>query len=312
MSIANQITRIQNEVNSQEDLINQIATALQGKASGIDTSDATATASDILNGKTAYVKGSKVTGNIPTKTENNVSVSGANVTVPNGYYPSEVTKSVATTTQATPTIEVDSNGLITASATQEEGYVSSGNKSSTKQLLSKGAKTYTPSTNDQTIAKDTYLTGTQTIKGDSNLVASNIKSGVSIFGVNGTYKGSGGSSLECICLADLPTTLQTRVAPEGSGGATTCYLELDANVVAVMFILADTIYPHNCFSVYWKRKTSMSGLTGVFTNTYTGTDVVVTDVSLNNAKILRIRVDGTNAFPNTTYALPIRNSQFDR
>ena len=35
------------------------------------------------------------------------------------------------------------------------------------------------------------MTGTQTIKGDSNLVASNIKSGVSIFGVSGSYTASG-------------------------------------------------------------------------------------------------------------------------
>lgn len=53
----------------------------------------------------------------------------------------------------------------------------------------KGAETFTPNTQDQTISSGRWLTGTQTIKGDANLVSSNIKSGVSIFGVNGNYSG---------------------------------------------------------------------------------------------------------------------------
>jgi len=56
----------------------------------------------------------------------------------------------------------------------------------------KAAQTYTPTTTNQTIASGRWLTGTQTIKGDANLVADNIKSGVSIFGVTGSYEGSGG------------------------------------------------------------------------------------------------------------------------
>ncbi len=53
----------------------------------------------------------------------------------------------------------------------------------------KGAQTYTPTTTNQTISSGRWLTGDQTIKGDVNLVASNIKSGVNIFGVNGSYSG---------------------------------------------------------------------------------------------------------------------------
>ena len=120
--------------------------------------------------------------------------------------------------QATPEISVDSNGLITATA---------GSKSSTKQLAFQAAKTITPSTASQIAVSSGYYTGgnitvnavptqsknvtptsaTQTITpdsgkflskvtvaGDSNLVAGNIKSGVSIFGVNGTAEVGGGSS----------------------------------------------------------------------------------------------------------------------
>ena len=51
----------------------------------------------------------------------------------------------------------------------------------------KGAQTYTPTTTNQTISSGRWLTGAQTIKGDANLIASNIKSGVSIFGVSGAF-----------------------------------------------------------------------------------------------------------------------------
>lgn len=52
----------------------------------------------------------------------------------------------------------------------------------------KAAQTYTPGTSDQTIASGRWLTGAQTIKGDENLVAENIKEGISIFGVTGIHK----------------------------------------------------------------------------------------------------------------------------
>ena len=51
----------------------------------------------------------------------------------------------------------------------------------------KTAATYTPGKADQSIAANQFLTGKQTIKGDSDLKASNIKADVQIFGVTGTY-----------------------------------------------------------------------------------------------------------------------------
>ena len=160
---------------------------------GQDTSDANAKAGDIIQGKTAYVNGSKITGTIPVRTGEDLSANGAIVTAPSGYYAGQVTKSVATATQATPSISVSTSGLITASSEQTAGYVANGTKTATEQLPTKSAQVHTPTTSDQIIERGSYLTGDQTIKGDLNLVASNIKKDVSIFGVVGTYEDSGGS-----------------------------------------------------------------------------------------------------------------------
>lgn len=50
-----------------------------------------------------------------------------------------------------------------------------------------------PSTEDQVIAAGNFLKGDQTIKGDANLMAGNIKSGVELFGVVGNLVAVGGS-----------------------------------------------------------------------------------------------------------------------
>ena len=115
-----------------------------GTAQFIDTSDATVTSGDqMLSGYTAYADGTKYTGSIATKTSSNLTVSGATVTAPAGYYASNASASVAsgsattpaTTITANPTVSVNSTtGVVTAttSATQSvtptvsAGYVSSG------------------------------------------------------------------------------------------------------------------------------------------------------------------------------------------
>ena len=124
------------------------------------------TSADMLMGKELIdSEGKVVVGNIPTKTASNLTASGAVVTVPQGYYASEASKSVATATQATPSITVSSGGLITAKATQgAAGYVASGTKSATKQLTTQAAKTVTPTKSSQTaVASQRYTTGAITV-----------------------------------------------------------------------------------------------------------------------------------------------------
>lgn len=137
------------------------------------------------------VSGTKqATQQLTNRTASDVIINANNITVPAGYYNAQVKKSVATTTQATPSISVSTGGLITASSTQSAGYTSGGTKSSTKQLTVQAGKTITPSTVQQTaVSSQRYTTGNIYVQGDPNLIGSNIKSGVSIFGVSGTSSG---------------------------------------------------------------------------------------------------------------------------
>ena len=109
--------------------------------------------------------------------------------------PSSLSGSSATISTGTNTITLTKTG-VTTTPTVSAGYVSSATASTatvslTASVTTKSAATITPGTSNQTIAAGTYLTGIQTIAGDADLVAANIKSGVQIFGVTGTYEGSG-------------------------------------------------------------------------------------------------------------------------
>lgn len=114
-------------------LISGVFTAFNTTA--FDTSDANATSFDLLSGKTAYVNSNKIIGNIPT-----VSIS-------------------------TPTISVNTSGLITATLSQQSGYIPAAG----------------------TTIKTLQLSSSQ----DADFIATNIKTGTNIFGITGTYTSDG-------------------------------------------------------------------------------------------------------------------------
>ncbi len=145
------------------------------------------TAADLLAGKQLVDQyGNPLTGTMPQRSAADLTASGAAVTVPAGYYPSQVSKSVATATHPKPTIS-RSGGTITAKHVQSAGYTSGGTTTETLSIPTQAAKTVTPTTYAQTaVSSGRLTTGAVTVAGDANLKAENIKSGVSIFGIMGS------------------------------------------------------------------------------------------------------------------------------
>lgn len=132
-----------------------------GNAKFVDTDSGDAAASDIRDGKKAWVDGNEVVGTKPTKSDSDVTVSGKNVTTPAGIYDSPVTKSVADgSVTPTTTLTGDEIGTTvsdypveaTPSATVSAGYVS-GNQTGSKvtKYIQVETKTVTPTTSAQDI-----------------------------------------------------------------------------------------------------------------------------------------------------------------
>lgn len=217
MTIADKLTRLA----TAHDAIISAINAKGGSATGDGFEDFATDIAAIPSGPSVNVEASKSV---------NVSGSGTTTISPStGYDAMAEAKAVvaagsaatpATSITANPSISVSSGGLITASVSASQnvtptvsaGWVSGGTAgtitisgSNTSQLSAQAAQTITPGTTDQTIASGKYLTGAQTIKGDADLVAGNIKKDVEIFGVTGTYEGGGGGNKNIQVCSDYET-----------------------------------------------------------------------------------------------------------
>jgi hypothetical protein len=200
------------------------------------STDATAAANQILSGQTAYVGGSKITGTMPNRgTANYTLPINGSYTIPSGYH----------------------NG---------SGVVS-------QSITTKGAQTFTPGTSNQTIGAGQYLSGTQTILGDPDLIASNIRSGKNIFGVAGNLvdvKYASGSTTSTTISATVGFQPQVIIARNtGIGGA---WFITDAAELPYRALNAShtyQIYYANCVYMSYSGSCSHTNVTSITTTGFT-------------------------------------------
>lgn len=188
---------------------------------GTFTSDATITADYILDGFSGYANGEKITGNIPSKDAATYTPGTADQYINANQYLSGAQKIsgdanlvAANIAQGKEIFGVTGTFTSDANATAESmqlgvsAYVNGTRVVGTAPI--QAAKTVTPTTTEQTaVASGSFTTGAVKVAGDANLVAENIKEGVSIFGVTGTLAGGGGSGGQIFTTGIAGQTQQT-------------------------------------------------------------------------------------------------------
>ena len=199
---------------------NLVADTYDGSGNGANrwcmTDSGTATSSDILSGKIAWVNGVAITGNVTSGSNVTGSDNLLTITIPNGLYSGSKT---ATATSTTLTVNNIKNGIsifgVAGTLVPSGGTATTTDVCSTKTYFGANQSNWTLATGGLSIVSSTMLTSatycgitgniaTQTLSSatttvsagyynattlntvDTNLNANNILSGITIFGINGT------------------------------------------------------------------------------------------------------------------------------
>lgn len=156
-----------------------------GSGGGVDPDDCTATPAQVLEGHTAGVNGydDPVEGTMPyQKQEGTLNCGQSSIILP-GYH--DGTRSITANSLASQTPGTASAANIYPGQT---AWVN-GNRI-TGTMATQGGGTYTAGTADKTVvAANRFVTGNVVVKGDANLTAGNIKKGVKIMGITGSWEG---------------------------------------------------------------------------------------------------------------------------
>lgn len=214
---------------------------------GTFTNDATITADYILDGFSGYANGEKITGNIPSKDAATYTPGTADQYISAEQYLSGAQKIAGDANLAagniaqgkeifgvTGTFTNDANATAESMQLGVSAYVKGQRVVGTAPIQE--AKTVTPTTTEQTaVASGSFTTGTVKVAGDANLVAENIKEGVSIFGVTGTLAGGGGGG-GVTTYSHLDTWQQISVG-------NTLTVTMDHQPTVIAFYVSSTMIP---------------------------------------------------------------------
>lgn len=212
-------TTLLNALKTKAQNLPNRGTGSGGGSGSADLSFVTATASDILAGRTgADSSGNAVNGSMTNQGAwSTTKTSNGDVPIPAGFHngSGKVSVNVSTSDGAldTPSISFNTaNGKFTAtSKVKTSGYIStSETKTASYTINTYLGGEYTPTKASQTVSlTGKYCTGNVVIKGDNNLIPANIKNGISIFGVAGSYTGDGGSVISITSSRTWDSTLDS-------------------------------------------------------------------------------------------------------